>query len=65
MSSLSLSILLDHNYVSNVSDFGASRLLSTDEAQFMTLIQGTLGYLDPEFLLVRRLTTKSDVAPPK
>ncbi|XP_065050004.1 wall-associated receptor kinase 5-like [Musa acuminata AAA Group] len=56
-----LNILLDHNYVPKISDFGASRMMTVDKTQFITMIQGTLGYLDPEYLLVRKLTTKSDV----
>ncbi|CAD6249042.1 unnamed protein product [Miscanthus lutarioriparius] len=44
-----------------VSDFGASKLAPDDEAEIATLVQGTCGYLDPEYLMTCQLTDKSDV----
>ncbi|KAF8033258.1 hypothetical protein BT93_D2000 [Corymbia citriodora subsp. variegata] len=61
-------ILLDAHLVCKLSDFGICRLLSGSErsGNSTTIVhqtdpKGTFGYMDPEFLVTRELTTKCDV----
>ncbi|XP_010055122.2 U-box domain-containing protein 33 [Eucalyptus grandis] len=61
-------ILLDAHLGCKLSDFGICRLLSQGERSsnnttvlYPTVVKGTLGYMDPEFLITRELTTKFDV----
>ncbi|XP_066359998.1 wall-associated receptor kinase 3-like isoform X2 [Miscanthus floridulus] len=54
-------ILLDDNLNAKISDFGISKLLSTDNTLYASHVIGSIGYMDPLFARNGRLASKSDV----
>ncbi|KAL7171250.1 hypothetical protein ACSBR2_035987 [Camellia fascicularis] len=57
----STNILIDENHTVKVSDFESSVLIPHGQSFVATKVQGTLGYLDPEYLITSVLTVKSDI----
>ncbi|CAI9765579.1 unnamed protein product [Fraxinus pennsylvanica] len=60
----SSNILLDENFVAKVADFGLAHASKDGSVCFEpvnTDIRGTPGYMDPEYVVTRELSEKSDI----
>lgn len=57
----STNILLDDDFTAILSNFGTSRLIPRYKKQLVTVVQGNLVYLDPEYMQTNQLMKKSDV----
>ncbi|KAK9117207.1 hypothetical protein Sjap_016154 [Stephania japonica] len=58
----SYNILLDVKYRPKIADFGLAKLYENDDsASLYTAVQGTLGYMAPEYIAKGQLTEKVDV----
>lgn len=55
-------ILLDDNYTAKLADWGLSMFVyDHTKTHVSTVVQGTIGYLDPDYMMSQQLTEKSDV----
>lgn len=44
-----------------LSDFGLAKVFNMEESKVFTDVRGTIGYMDPEYMINARLTVASDI----
>ncbi|KAH6804853.1 hypothetical protein C2S51_029684 [Perilla frutescens var. frutescens] len=54
-------ILLTYDLVAKLSDFGLSKMLGMEQSKVFTDVKGTIGYMDPEYMVNAKLTCSSDI----
>ncbi|XP_020106367.1 putative serine/threonine-protein kinase [Ananas comosus] len=54
-------ILLTENMKPKLADFGLAKLLKMEESKVFTDVRGTIGYMDPEYIVHAKLTCASDI----
>lgn len=57
----SSNILLNFNFNAKISDFGISRSIPIEKTHLTLTLQGTFGYIDPQYFRSKQFTDKSDV----
>ncbi|CAN6338897.1 unnamed protein product [Urochloa humidicola] len=54
-------VMLDASFTAKLGDFGLARLVDHGRRSHTTVIAGTFGYMDPEYMITGRANTESDV----
>ncbi|XP_022743801.1 probable serine/threonine-protein kinase PBL7 [Durio zibethinus] len=54
-------ILLTEDFEPKLSDFGLAKILGIEESKVFTDVRGTIGYMDPEYMINAKLTCASDI----